>query len=161
MLDDRKRKWFDRIAWTMAVAILGVLIEDARAADHRYAVDNATYRSECGSCHVAYPPPLLDAGAWREIMRGLDRHFGTDASLGEAAQAQIDAYLGARAGRSASPASTLRITEATWFRKEHRKIGEATWKSPSVKSTANCSACHWQAEQGDFSERSLRVSRGR
>jgi hypothetical protein len=31
----------------------------------------AGWHSECGSCHVAYPPRLLEAASWRTIMQGL------------------------------------------------------------------------------------------
>lgn len=158
MIDDRKRRRFGRLVGAAAAATLLMLVGAAAAADHRYPVDNATYRQECGSCHVAYPPALLGAGSWREIMRGLDRHFGTDASVSEPARAQITAYLEAGAGRSRAESPTLRISEMAWFRKEHREVSAATWKSPAVKSAANCGACHRQAEQGEFSERSLVVS---
>jgi nitrate/TMAO reductase-like tetraheme cytochrome c subunit len=53
----------------------------------------------------------------------------------------------------------MRISDSSWFRKEHREVDTATWKSPAVKSAANCGACHRQAEQGDFSERNLVVPR--
>ena len=39
------------------------------------------YVRECGDCHVAYPPGLLPATSWRRLMAGLDRHYGSDASL--------------------------------------------------------------------------------
>jgi hypothetical protein len=157
MFDDRRRRWFDGIAWTAAAVALVLLVDAAEAGEHRYPVDNAVYKAECGSCHVAYPPALLGAGTWREIMRGLDQHFGTDAGLGGSAHAQIKAYLEAGAGPSSREVPTLRISDASWFRKEHREIAAATWKSAAVKSPANCGACHRQADAGDFSERSLRV----
>ena len=40
---------------------------------------------------------------------------------------------------------------------EHDEVPTPTWKLPAVKSKANCGACHTRAEQGDFSEASLRV----
>jgi hypothetical protein len=157
LLDDRRRKWFDGIAWTAAAVVLAMLADAAVADGHRYPVDNATYQAECGSCHIAYPPALLGAGTWREIMRGLDKHFGTDASLGDSAHAQVKAYLEAGAGRAGREVATLRISDTPWFRKEHGEIAAATWKSAAVKSPANCGACHRQADRGDFGERSLRV----
>lgn len=157
MFDERRRRWFDGIAWTAAAVALALLVDAAEAGEHRYPVDNAVYKAECGSCHVAYPPALLGAGMWREIMRGLDRHFGTDAGLGDSAHAQIKAYLEAGAGPSSREVPTLRISDASWFRKEHREVAAATWKSAAVKSPANCGACHRQADAGDYGERSLRV----
>lgn len=157
MFDDRRRKWFDGIVWTAAAVVLALLADAATAESSRFPVGDATYGSECGSCHVAYPPALLGAGSWREIMRGLDRHFGTDASLGGTARARVEAYLEAGAGPSRREVATLRISDAPWFRREHHEVAAATWKSAAVKSAANCGACHRQAEQGDFGERSLRV----
>lgn len=160
MIDDRKRRWFDGIVWAAAAACVAMLVDTAQASDHPYTVDNATYRTECGSCHIAYPPALLGGNTWREIMRGLDRHFGTDASFGRAAQAEISAYLEAGAGGPRREVRTLRISDAPWFRKEHDEVAASTWKSAAVKSPANCGACHRQAEKGDFSERHLVVPRG-
>jgi hypothetical protein len=93
-------------------------------------------------------------------MRGLDRHFGTDASLGDPARARVEAYLDAGAGSARREVATLRISDSSWFRKEHDEIGAATWNATSVKSPANCGACHRQADRGDFSERNLRVPGG-
>ena len=156
MLDERKRKTFDAIVWTSSLLFAAVLPVAASADSQRYTNENPSYRAECGSCHVAYPPALLGPDAWRTIMNGLDRHFGTDASIGEARRAELAAYLVAAAGtRKGSDAP--RITEARWFRKEHGEIAAATWHSHAVKSAGNCEACHNQAASGDFSERSVRV----
>ncbi len=38
-------------------------------------------KQESPACHTAYPPGLLPAASWRRIMGGLDRHYGSDASL--------------------------------------------------------------------------------
>ena len=156
MLDERKRKTFDAIVWTSSLLFAAVLPLAASADSQRYTHENPSYRAECGSCHIAYPPALLGADAWRAIMNRLDRHFGTDASIGEARRAELAAYLVAAAGtRKGSDAP--RITEARWFRKEHGEIAAATWHSRAVKSASNCEACHSQAASGDFSERSVRV----
>jgi hypothetical protein len=156
MLDERKRKAFDAIVWTSSLLFAAVLPLAASADSQRYTNENPSYRAECGSCHIAYPPALLGADAWRAIMNRLDRHFGTDASIGEARRAELAAYLVAAAGtRKGSDAP--RITEARWFRKEHGEIAAATWHSHAVKSAGNCEACHSQAASGDFSERSVRV----
>jgi mono/diheme cytochrome c family protein len=131
----------------------------ALAGREIFPVTNATYRAECGSCHVAYPPALLNAQAWQGIMARLDQHFDTDAGLDAQAADEIRAYLSANAGRKAVPASKglARITEARWFVGEHDEVPPALWKSEAVRSPANCGACHTRAEQGDFSERTLRL----
>lgn len=126
-----------------------------------FRVDHPAYQAECASCHIAYPPPLLPKESWRALMGDLANHFGTDASVDANTAQEIQRYLEANAGRARAGAAKppLRITETRWFRREHDEVPAAVWKSPAVKSAANCGACHTQAERGDFSERSLRVPR--
>ena len=141
-----------------AVLLAGV----ARAGEHVYPLRSEKYKVECGgSCHVAYPPQLLGAASWRGIMDGLEKHFGSDASLDPKAAREIADYLDANAGRGKKArGDSLRITEAGWFQHEHgEELSPAVWKNPKVKSAANCEACHIQAAQGDYSERTLRVPR--
>ncbi|HKI65234.1 MAG TPA: diheme cytochrome c [Burkholderiales bacterium] len=161
MNHSRRRLALDLIVWTVSLlAGLALLAHEALADGHRYSADNARWKAECGSCHLAYPPQLLPAPAWRGIMAGLDKHFGTDASLDPAAAAEIGAFLERNAGRGRrANAQTLRISESAWFRHEHDEVPAAAWKRPSVTSAANCSACHRAAERGDFSERNIRIPR--
>lgn len=122
---------------------------------------NAAFEEECASCHLAYPPQLLDATSWRALMSGLPKHFGTDASVDEARRLAIADFLVNNAGRRASlgvngkPA--LRISETAWFRREHDEVAAATWNRASIKSPANCAACHTQAAVGDYRERNIRI----
>lgn len=143
----------------IAIWALGMLAVPAWADSERFAVTNPTYRAECGSCHVPYPPQLLDAKGWQAIMAGLDRHYGSDASLDAKTADAIRSYLTANAGRRPGGGSgpLPRITEARWFVHEHAEVPSATWKSDAVKSASNCGACHTRADQGDYSERTLRV----
>lgn len=159
MLNKRRRKWFDGIVWSLSLLFAAALVNTARAESHRLAVDNAAYRTECGSCHIAYPPALLDRDAWRAIMQGLAQHFGTDASVSESRRAELSAFVARSSSRKHSSAPTLRISDTVWFRKEHSDIAPETWKSPTVKSAANCEACHSLASTGDYSERNVRVPR--
>lgn len=137
----------------------------AHAGEKSYRLDHPAYRQECGSCHVAYPPALLSAPSWRAVMAGLDRHFGTDASLDAAARAEILGFLESNAGRrdtSAGGKPLLRISETPWFLKEHRKeVPAEVLRRPDVKTFANCGACHADAEKGDYAERGIRVPGGR
>jgi hypothetical protein len=129
------------------------------AGEHRYAPPNPTVKAECGSCHIAYPPSLLPASSWRALMAGLDKHFGTDASLDPQTSATITASLVQNAGRerSWSAQPMLRISATRWFVHEHDEVPGSVWKSPQVKSPSNCGACHSNAEQGDFSEHNVRI----
>lgn len=150
--------------------VLGAAASPARADDNNYYPLSASYREECGSCHVAYPPVLLSAASWQAVMNGLERHFGSDASIEPAKAREIGQFLAANAARRAKYESSdtngrplLRITEGAWFLRKHRDghdgITSAVWRLPSVKSPANCSACHRQAEQGDYSESAIRIPR--
>ncbi len=38
--------------------------------------DNRTWRTECGSCHLAYHPTLLPARSWKILMEKQESHFG-------------------------------------------------------------------------------------
>ena len=137
----------------------------AHAGDHAYRLDNAAYLQECGSCHVPYPPRLLPAPSWQAVMDGLGAHFGADASLEPAARREIAAWLEANAGRREAAAAgkpLLRVSSTPWFRKEHRReIAADKARHPDVKTLANCGACHFGAERGDYSERGIRVPGGR
>lgn len=117
------------------------------AADRGLLPPDPAYKAECGSCHVAYPPKLLPAESWRQLMGRLERHFGSDASLDAKTQAEIEHTLTANAGRRAAPpGAEPRITQTRWFLKEHR--GEI----PPEKNPANCIACHAGAERGNYDD---------
>lgn len=124
------------------------------------AQTNAKFRQECSNCHIAYAPGLLPAESWRKIMAGLDKHFGSDASLTDQENKEITAFLVNNASnRWSAPTAPLRITETAWFKRKHdsHEISPAVWKNPQVKSPANCTACHTQAENGNYSEHSVRI----
>lgn len=129
--------------------------------DYRLRIDKLpSYQQECSSCHLAYPPALLPAKSWQRIMSNLENHYGTDASLDQATVIEISNWLqtnagGHKAARSAPPED--RITQSRWFIHEHDEIRDDVWLRPSIKSPANCAACHTQAEQGNFDEDFIRI----
>jgi len=131
----------------------------AMAGEHSYNISDPTYRAECASCHIAYPPRLLPARSWRALMAGLDKHFGTDASLDPPGAARITTFLEQNAGRDrrGSSAPVLRITETRWFGHEHDELPARVWNNPKVKSAANCTACHVGADRGNFNEYGIRL----
>ncbi|MCU0957499.1 MAG: diheme cytochrome c [Hydrogenophaga sp.] len=123
----------------------------------------ASYTQECAACHTAYPPGMLPARSWQRIMTGLDQHYGTDASLDAATVHQLNTWLQAHAGtykRVAEAPPQDRITRSAWFERKHRQIEPATWKLPSVKSAANCAACHTGADRGDYDDDNLQFPAG-
>lgn len=122
----------------------------------------ATYKAECAACHMAYPPGMLPAASWRRILHGLDRHYGSDASMTALQVQQIGGWLDAHAGttkRAREEPPEDRITRSAWFVRKHREIPASVWERPSVKSAAQCTACHAQAEVGNFEEHQVRIPR--
>lgn len=125
---------------------------------HAQVAYPAEYKAECGSCHVPFPPRLLDKAEWGRVMTDLDKHFGTDASLDARTTSRIGAWLQQHAGsRADGGAAQPRITASAWFKREHREVPAASWKDPRIKSPANCAACHKGAEQGRFGEREIDI----
>ena len=144
-------------------ALLAVLALPAHA-DNYSVPKHAAFQEECTSCHMAYPPQMLDADSWRAVMNDLSKHFGSDASIDQKRRAAISDFLVAHAGgrktgetRDANGKPLLRISETARFEKKHREIAAATWQRASIKSPANCTACHAQAAAGDYNERSIRI----
>jgi len=136
----------------------------AWADEHRGAAQPLLplYKQECAACHLAYPPGLLPAASWQRLMNRLPHHFGTDASLDPATVKALSGWLAtsaatSRRAREVPPED--RITRSAWFVRQHDEVSAATWRLPAVKSAANCAACHTHAEQGDFSERNIRLPR--
>ena len=154
-------KVVDVVVWAVSLLFaFGLLMNEAMAESDRFSATNEKWAAECGSCHIAYPPQLLPAASWRRIMAGLDRHFGSDASLDAASATEIGAFLERNAGRARrGDAESLRITEGRWFRHEHDEVRASAWKSARVQSAANCGACHAGAERGDFDEDAVRIPR--
>jgi nitrate/TMAO reductase-like tetraheme cytochrome c subunit len=141
-----------------------LLVALSAQADNYRVPKNAAFEEECGSCHMAFPPQMLHADSWRAMMGDLAHHFGSDASLDEKRRVAIADFLVANASgrktgttRDAAGKPLLRITETAHFVKEHREVGAATWKRASIKSPANCTACHAQAAAGDYNERSINI----
>lgn len=120
----------------------------------------ASYKAECGSCHMAYQPPLLSANDWRRIMAGLQEHFGTDAAVNEPARQEISAFLerhAGDAGKLGKAGEPPRVSKTTRFIRKHREIPARYWQDPRVKSAANCEACHKGADDGRYSEHDIAI----
>jgi len=149
------------IAAACTLAALGTARADGGTLAPRHTPP--AYTQECAACHTAYPPGLLPARSWQRLMTGLDRHFGTDASLDPATAKQLSDWLQANAGtykRVNEEPPQDRITRSAWFERKHRKVDAAVWAHASVKSAANCSACHGGADRGQFDDDALRFPAG-
>lgn len=147
----------NRTRWLLALLALGA----APAHADRYSVPkNPVFQEECGGCHLAYPPQLLDAGSWRAVMNGLPKHFGTNASLDPARHTVITDFLvqnSSRDIRDVLGKPLLRITDTARFVRKHDEVSPAVWQRPAIKTASNCAACHPQAAEGRFSEHDIRI----
>jgi cytochrome b len=132
--------------------------------------DNPLWRSECGSCHLAYHPNLLPSRSWKALLAGQTQHFGSDLALDASTSAALLAYATANSAdstqteasykitRSLKPQDTpLRISETPYWVKKHRNITPAQWQSAAIKSKANCAACHLDADAGTFLDAAMHI----
>lgn len=156
-----RRRWATGLAALALAAALPAAWGDSGPMLPRHTP--SAYLQECGSCHVAYPPGMLPARSWQRLMTGLERHYGSDASLDPATVQQLAGWLQQHAGtykRVAEEPPQDRLTRSAWFQRKHREIDPAVWRLASVKSAAHCAACHTGAEQGRFDDDGLRFPAG-
>lgn len=146
---------------------------DRRAKRRSFATPaNPTYKAECGSCHMLYPPGFLPVRSWAKMMGSLTDHFGENATLDKETSDKIQKFLMDNAAdRSSlrrsqkiaksipSSESPQRITETLYFKRKHHELGRKIWSRKSIVSPANCTACHSRGEQGVFSEDEVRIPR--
>jgi hypothetical protein len=153
----------------LSLIVLLPLSWAARADNLRLPPDApSAFQSECASCHLAFPPQLLAAEEWRRVMAKLDKHYGDNASLDEKTRRVIEDFLVRNAGNPRKVASAPaglselpRLTASAWFKRKHHEVPRADWTHASVKSPANCSACHTRAAEGSYREREIVMPGGR
>ena len=127
-------------SWLTGAAVPAMAGSDLWRVD----AENATWRTECGACHLPFPPQMLAAEDWLLIMKSLDRHFGANASLDEKPRKEIAAFLDRNGGREmfADSANELpRITATAWFSRKHQGAIRL-WRKGRVSSLSDCQACH-------------------
>ncbi len=142
------------------------------SAEQPRLTDDASWREECGACHLAFHPNLLPERSWRALIAGQADHFGSDLALDISTQHSILSFLVNNAAekrpreaafkinRSIEASATpLRIGETPYWVDKHADIASADWQSPKVKSKANCAACHLDAEAGTFEDSAMPVPR--
>ncbi len=108
---------------------------------------NRAWQTECGSCHVPFPPALLSRDNWHRLMQGLDKHFGSDASVDAATHDEIAAFLEENAATDlwGHSSDVLRITDTSWFLDKHRGAIRM-FRKGRIKNLADCLACHKGSE---------------
>lgn len=127
------------------------------------------YATECGSCHLAYPPGLLPAESWRRLLGGLEEHFGENAELDAATRSLLEGWLADNAAetgtskrgrkilRSLNEEAPLRISRTPYIVRKHEDVRPSVFDRASVGSRANCVACHEGAERGDFDDDRVKI----
>jgi hypothetical protein len=133
------------------------------------AVDNPTYKEQCGACHFAYQPEFLPSASWRKILSNLGDHHDAEVIIEPAAKEVIAEYLEANAAdRSSTRRSArimrglgsevpTRITDIPYIRHKHREVPVEVFERKSVGSRSNCVACHITAEQGIYKDDYVRI----
>lgn len=119
---------------------------------------NTMYQKECGSCHMAFQPSLLNRDSWTKMMDNLANHFKTDASLDAQDTKTIKDYLVKNSSQNMrNPDGVIAISQMPWFKKEHRKISATTIANDKIKTLSNCMACHTTADKGDYDEDNIKI----
>ncbi len=155
-----------RVLAAAALPVLALVVAtSAQAGSHNMLPRTplVAYQQECAACHMAYAPGFLPAQSWTHMMGGLDKHYGTDASLDAATVQQISTWLNTHAGtykRVAEAPPDDRMTRSAWFERKHRKIDPQVWQHAAVKSRANCMACHTRADKGNYDDDSVSFPAG-
>lgn len=134
-------------------------------------VNNALYLKECGSCHFAYQAGLFPQNAWEKMMKNLENHFDTDASLSPEDWVSISNYLNANSAeknmeykRSSRIVNSLKgqpipnsISQTPYMIEKHKDIKPHLITQKEVKGIFNCIACHTTADKGIYSDNDIRI----
>ncbi len=152
------------------IFVLGLFFvaQNLNAASETMSQD-ALYKEECGTCHLAYPADFLPSRSWKKIMTTLEDHFDENAELSDDVAENLMSYLSRNSGEHTTNkhrrkfsrsikggATPLRITALPYFKKEHREVPSRLIKgNPEVRSLTHCAACHKKAESGSFREREI------
>lgn len=127
----------------------------------------AVWKTECGSCHMAYPPGLLPPAAWQQQMDNLKQHYGSNASLDKPDEQAIRLFLLHASATNQLPTPPVRkagepprITSSGWFVRKHREVRADQWARKAVGGRSNCIACHAGADKGDFNEHQVHIPGG-
>ncbi len=128
------------------------------------------WQEECGSCHQAFHPSLLPERSWQTLLARQAEHFGDDLGLDADTVSGLLAYAVSNAAEQGDSEAAwkihrslptniipLRITETPYWIKKHREIASADWGKPTIKSKANCPACHLDAEAGTYEDAAMRI----
>jgi hypothetical protein len=122
-----------------------------------YKVVAPTMVQECTECHMFYPPNLTTQKTQLEILKNLQNHYGTDASLEDATLVTITqetmnlAPLQSRFkfDKDTFLTSNQSITTTSRWKHDHEELGDDWFKKNKIKKT-NCKECHTGIESGSI-----------
>lgn len=145
----------------VAAAVLALLLSSP--APSAANDGGAVTAKECGACHMVYLPQFLPVRSWQALMKGLNSHFGENASLDSATNKIILDYLVKHAADAPGQdqrflmglpdaATPLRISDTPYWIRRHSEIPPEVFTHPKVQSKANCGACHQDAAKGGFED---------
>lgn len=131
---------------------------------------NSKWQESCGECHLAFHPSLLPTRSWEKLFAEQQDHFGEDLAL-ETVTAQELLHFATTHAAETLPTEAawkisrsipntqapLRITETAYWKQKHLEIPDLIWQQETVRSPANCAACHLDAQQGTFEDGAMRV----
>ena len=154
------------IALYIIIEPKNIFIKDSNK-EISYKIENPSFYKECISCHTLYPPFLLPKESWVVLMKQLDNHFDTDASIDPDTEKAITDYLIANSAEKSTKESAYKIInslrEATYiaisktpfWKKTHKKLDKNIFTSKDVKSKANCIVCHKDIESGKIENENI------
>ncbi|OGH00478.1 MAG: hypothetical protein A2600_05630 [Candidatus Lambdaproteobacteria bacterium RIFOXYD1_FULL_56_27] len=133
-------------------------------------VDNVLYLDECGTCHLAYQPEWLPKRSWTKLLGNLKDHFGEEVSLTPGQVRVIEKFVMKRTADVSKAALTkkvmadlgaeeapIRIMDIPFVKKHHEGIGADVLARKSVRSLANCEACHISAHGGLYIKKHINI----
>ncbi|WP_320035873.1 cytochrome b/b6 domain-containing protein [Halarcobacter sp.] len=115
---------------------------------------------ECSDCHNLFPPFLLPANSWTELMKNQHEHFEEDLELDESLVKKINSYLVTNSADKSTKESAYNlnreinnsklytITKTNYWKQIHKDIPEKIFENDIVEKKSNCVACHKGFEQG-------------
>ncbi len=130
------------------------------------------YATDCGTCHKPYPAYLLTEKSWSRLMDGLNEHFNeriTEHNISTPARSSIRNYLSSHSAehstreaafkmsRSIGDNAPISTSKIAFWRETHAAIDPSVYKRPSIKSRANCAACHIDFEFGVLDDNKILI----
>ncbi|NQU58214.1 MAG: hypothetical protein HQ513_13340 [Rhodospirillales bacterium] len=161
----------NKIAIVVGLCVFTLNMTTAQAAgagDKPLIVTDKITQTECGDCHMVFPPGRLTGAGWAKIMDNLGDHFGEDASISAKNVKHIKAYLLSKSldGKNSYPSKLvvkqwakkgvvdpMRITETpNWIHAHKSQKYKLMVKEVGYTRGANCIKCHKNAERGTYEE---------